>query len=243
MTLDKSKIKAVIFDYGNTLIEFGPDQVVIQNKTLSALLSELFGPCDEEKFTAIRKRQIIAPYGTEEFLENDREGICIDLINELYGAVPSSGQIRLMLDTKHKTFIDSVKLPDFVIPLLQKLQHKYRLAFISNFPCRQSIIDSLRKTELDTMFESVVISAELGIVKPHPEIFRKCLDELELKSEECVYVGDNWLADIQGAKRVGMQAIHTTQYVSYEKFEPFEGDFPPDAVITHLNQLNEILSE
>ena len=76
---------------------------------------------------------------------------------------------------------------------------------------------------------------------PAADIFRKLMDEMKLSPEECVYVGDNWLADIQGAKRIGMRAVHTTQYVSYENFEPFEGDYMPDAVIGHLSELTPLL--
>ena len=83
MPLNPSIIKAVVFDYGNTLVEFGPKQVVIQNESLFSLLVKLFGACDRELFTSIRHRQIIAPYDTDEFIENNREGICVELIEKL----------------------------------------------------------------------------------------------------------------------------------------------------------------
>ena len=241
MSLDVSKIEAVIFDYGNTLVELGSEQVVLLNTPLFELVTSMFGICDRADFTAIRKSQILAPYDTEEFIENDRVGICIELIEKLYGKVPSPEQIEKMLKLKKDIFVDVVTAPDFLTPLLLKLKQKYRLAFISNYPCSASVHESLQKNRLSDMFESVVISADLGIVKPHPEIFAKCLNELDINAERALYVGDNWLADIQGAKRVGMQAVHTTQYVSYEKFEPYNGDYAPDAVIKHLQELEGIM--
>ncbi|MEA2012565.1 MAG: HAD family hydrolase [Verrucomicrobiota bacterium] len=241
MKLKNLNVEAVIFDYGNTLIEFGPEQVTIQNDALLSTLSELFGACDEEKFTTIRRKQIIAPYATEKFIENDRFTISMELVKELYSVTPNDEQIQRMLDTKYQSFLNTITCPDFVIPLLKKLRKKYRLAFISNFPCVKSITDSLRKTGLIDIFESIVVSGDVGVVKPHPLIFRKSLKEINLKPEKCVYIGDNWLADIQGAKRMNMQAIHTTQYVSYENFESFDGDFLPDAEIAHLNQLEDLL--
>jgi putative hydrolase of the HAD superfamily len=241
MSLDTSRIKAVIFDYGNTLIEFSAKQVVVQNEAILKLLNAWYGPCDEEKFTSIRKRQIIAPYMTQDFIENNRRQICIELIEELYGRSPTEDRIDQILEAKYEIFLASILLPDFVIPVLKRLKQRYRLAFISNYPCTKSITESLKKLDLDDYFESIVVSGTLGVVKPHPDIFRKSLEELDLEPEECVYVGDNWLADIQGAKRIGMQAVHTTQYVSYEKFEPYEGDFNPDGKITHLEQLPDIL--
>ena len=239
--MDKRDIEVVIFDYGNTLIELSSKQVVLLNDALFDLVTSFFGPCDRESFTAIRKRQILAPYASEEFIENDREGICIELIEELFSVVPSAGQVEAMLELKEKIFVDVVELPDFVIPLLERLNEKYRLAFISNYPCRASVVNSLKKCQIFDMFESIVVSGEIGRVKPHPDIFRKCLDELGVNPEVCVYVGDNWLADIQGAKRLGMHAVHTTQYVSYEQFEPYDGDYPPDAVIEHLLDLDGVL--
>ena len=55
------------------------------------------------------------------------------------------------------------------------------------------------------------------------------------------HLGDNWLADVQGAKRLGMQMIRTMQYEAPERFDPQPGDFEPDAVIEHITQLREIL--
>ncbi len=241
MSVDVSKVDVIIFDYGNTLIELGGDQIVMLNNELLALLTSMFGECNSDTFSTIRKRQILAPYDTDEFIENDRVGICNELIEELYDVIPSSSQIEQVLNLKHKIFVDIVDVPDFVMPLLNRLQEKYRLAFISNYPCSASIADSLAKNKLTDFFESIVVSGDIGRVKPHPEIFEKSLNELNLRAEQSLYVGDNWLADIQGAKRMGMQAVHTTQYVSYEQFEPYDGDYSPDAVINHLSELETIL--
>ena len=241
MTLNKRVIEAIMFDYGNTLIELSSKQVLLFNDALLSLVISFFGSCGVDLFTGIRKKQILKPYDNEEFIENDRVSLCIELIEKLYCITPSSEQIEKMLDLKQSIFVEVINLPDFVIPLLNKLKQQYRIAFISNYPCRESILESLNKNSLTDFFESIVISGDIGRVKPHPSIFQKSIAELNISAEKCLYVGDNWLADIQGAKRAGMQAIHTTQYVSYENFKPFEGDYSPDAIITHLNELETLL--
>ena len=78
-------------------------------------------------------------------------------------------------------------------------------------------------------------------MKPHRRPFELLLEGLSLEASECIYVGDNWLADIQGAKGIGMGAILTTEHRPYWKIEPSEGDHPPDARITHLTQVEEVL--
>ena len=91
------------------------------------------------------------------------------------------------------------------------------------------------------LFDVIVVSGEVGFVKPHARPYELMLGELGLEAGECVYVGDNWLADIQGAKGVGMQAILTTEHVPYENFERRDGDHEPDARIAHLGELKGLL--
>jgi putative hydrolase of the HAD superfamily len=63
---------------------------------------------------------------------------------------------------------------------------------------------------LSGLFDSEVISCEVGMVKPEPEIFRKCLGELSLQAGDCMFVGDGGSNELVGAKEVGL----TTVFVS-----------------------------
>jgi FMN phosphatase YigB (HAD superfamily) len=67
------------------------------------------------------------------------------------------------------------------------------------------------------------------------------VERLGVAPERCLMVGDNWLADIQGAKRAGMFAAHITQYETVEHFEPGPDDHPADLTITTLAELNDWL--
>jgi FMN phosphatase YigB (HAD superfamily) len=53
-------------------------------------------------------------------------------------------------------------------------------------------------------FQTVQISAEVGFRKPHPRIFEAALQELKLKGEEVLFVGDHPVDDILGARKMGM---------------------------------------
>ncbi len=87
-----------------------------------------------------------------------------------------------------------------------------------------------------------MISGDLGIIKPHPRIFSHLVEILGILPSDCWFIGDNWLADIQGAARAGMTAVLTCEYVSYEGFTPYEGDVPPAATIHHLEELSALLT-
>ena len=82
----------------------------------------------------------------------------------------------------------------------------YRLGLISNgrTPFQQQNFHSLG---LNGYFSSIVVSAAVGLRKPDPAIFLFACQQLELAPEQCIFIGDNERADIQGAQSVGMTAI------------------------------------
>lgn len=71
--------------------------------------------------------------------------------------------------------------------------------------------------------ENIIISGECGVSKPSPEIFHCAEEKLHLKPEECIFVGDNYMNDIVGAKRAGWKALWINkrgQDISGEKYQP-----------------------
>jgi len=240
MTLPTRQIKALCFDYCNTLVEYGRRQIADQYSTLGDLLSELFGACDRDRLQEIRDKQALAPYSNG-FRENDPREISEELITELYGVAPEEEHVERIMRTRYETFVKAITLDENVLRLLTRLSERYRLSLISNYPCSRSIRDSLEKIGLSGMFASVVISADVGYIKPDGRPFESLTSELGLSPSQCVLIGDNWLADVQGAKRAGMYAIHLKQHVPYERFESSQEDHDPDASIGHIEELGQIL--
>jgi HAD superfamily hydrolase (TIGR01509 family) len=63
----------------------------------------------------------------------------------------------------------------------------------------------------DGLFDAVVISGEVGMRKPEPEIFRYACERLDLAPAECVMV-DDLPHNVAGAVAVGMVAVHHRSY-------------------------------
>ncbi len=240
MSIPTEQIKALCFDYGNTLIELGPRQVAHQYSALGDQLRELFGECDQKRLKEIRDRQALAPFNND-FRENDLRVLCEELIAELYGIVPEESAVDKLIRARYESYLEVVELPEGVLSLLMKLSKRYRLSLLSNYPCSRSIQDSLQKIGLSEVFEAVVISADVGYIKPDARPVEALLSELELSPSQCIYIGDNWLADVQGGKRAGMYTIFSRQYIPYEHFDPAAGDYDPDARIVHLDDLEAML--
>lgn len=66
----------------------------------------------------------------------------------------------------------------------------------------------LERHDLMRHFTAVSYSDEVGYRKPDAEIFRRTLAELGVEAAEAAHVGDNPVADVQGAQGVGMRGVH-----------------------------------
>jgi len=242
MTLDTKSLKAVIFDYGNTLIEFARPQIVACDTALANTLAKHFGPADLEKLQAIRNRDRVAPYTPPEYKENNMVEISTNLVRELYGVEPSQEQLADVLRTRFEAFVRVVKAEPHAFEVLKYLRKKkYKLGLLSNYPDADAIRETLKRTGIDEYLDAAVISGDLGVVKPHPLPYQVVLEELKVKAHQAVLVGDNWLGDIQGAKQARLQAIFITQWETPEKFPKEDHHVEPDAVIGHLEELVDLL--
>jgi putative hydrolase of the HAD superfamily len=86
-------------------------------------------------------------------------------------------------------------------------------------------------------FRSFSFSNETGFLKPSPECFWKILNDLHMKPEDAVHIGDLEETDIIGAKRLGMKAI---KYIGSNPAAARESI--ADAVIDDLSELPRALS-
>jgi FMN phosphatase YigB (HAD superfamily) len=192
-------------------------------------------------FHALRDRQLSAPY-LNGHRESTLSGLMAELVRELFLHEPTAEETGRLVSLRCKTFLDCVQPVEGVQALLSRLRTRFRLALVSNYPCGKCIRDSLHEVGYAKLFESVVVSGDVGLCKPHPKPFEQALSELGLSPTQCVYVGDNWLCDVQGAKRIGMRAILTTEYTPYQRITPEPNDYEPDARITKIGELETLLT-
>lgn len=112
--------------------------------------------------------------------------------------------------------------------LLEYLSKRYTLHIITNgFEVVQN--RKLAHSGIAGYFKTITNSENAGVKKPDPRIFSFALNVAKANVAQTVMVGDNWLADIQGAKNIGMDAIYYNE--SPEKV---------DINIAHVKRLIDI---
>ena len=93
------------------------------------------------------------------------------------------------------------------ISVLEYLSSKYTLHIITNgFEHVQQ--RKLENSGIAHFFKTVLTAEKIGVKKPHPTIFLSAMKTAEVLPEHTMMIGDSLEADIQGALKLGMQAIH-----------------------------------
>jgi HAD superfamily hydrolase (TIGR01509 family) len=88
------------------------------------------------------------------------------------------------------------------------LRPRYRVASLSNSwsGARRGCVD---RFDLERLVDLMVFSAEEGVAKPDPEIYRRTLARLGVEADEAVFVDDTE-ANLLGAARFGLVTVHVT---------------------------------
>lgn len=190
-------IKAVLFDFDETL----QDRTEAFEDYMDTFMSDF---CPDISVDEIEKRkEEMRVTGNGGYV--NREEWYASLIESWKWRDAPSGEILAEhYDTKfgdhNVIFPDSEKL-------LSELKHRgYLVGIITNGP------SVLQHHKLDTSglrkyCDIIVVSGDIDIHKPDPAIFIYAANQLGLKCEECIYVGDHPVNDIQGALAAGMKPI------------------------------------
>jgi len=120
--------------------------------------------------------------------------------------------------------------------LLSSIKGRYKLGLVTNFPDGPTARRALEKLGFDTIFDSLVVSDEVGRRKPSRIIFERALTELRSIPASTVMVGDTYEADVVGAKNMGMKAI----FIDADGGRAEEHSLP-DAIVESIGEVIDVL--
>jgi len=95
---------------------------------------------------------------------------------------------------------------------------------------------NIKALGIDHYFDTILVSEQEGIKKPHKDIFLRALKALNVSAEESVYIGDHPENDVLGARGAGMHAV-------WKKDAFFDGSFTDSYIIEDLKELLNVMNE
>lgn len=126
------------------------------------------------------------------------------------------------------------KLMPHAREVLEYLSAKYNLYILSN-GFKELQFHKMRSSDIDKYFRKVVLSDDIGILKPWPEIFHFTLSATQSELNDSLMIGDSWENDIAGAAGVGMHQVF------YNLSGRTDLPFTPTYQITDLKELLDLL--
>jgi putative hydrolase of the HAD superfamily len=227
-------IRAVLFDWGDTLMQWSWQEELLEAGHRAGLAA--IGRNDvaiTEHFRERYEPMFWAP-GTLEELEYP--GLVRSLLGD-FGIEVSDEELDRFLDAEHRAWAPARSLGATTHALLEALRARgLRLGLVSN------AFDPawLLRRDLDEMgvlerLDVTVFSSEVGKRKPHPEIFRRALEALDVVPEDALFVGDRLYEDVRGAGELGMT---TVQAVWFRADEHPDGREPDFQAFTQMDLLN-----
>jgi len=125
-----------------------------------------------------------------------------------FGCAPA--QAKALAPEVHRCMAEDYKPVDIVredvIPTLETLKAGgFGLGVVSNRD--ESFEDYLATLNLHKHFDLTLAAGEINAWKPEPEIFQYAVQQFDLDPGQALYVGDNYYADILGAKKAGLQPV------------------------------------
>jgi putative hydrolase of the HAD superfamily len=220
------RIRAVIFDYYNTLIDIRTDEEKPEVFHLLSLYLQYYGlnmneqnlrsALDHEKKQYLKAKDEAYPEIDLEVVFSsilEKEGICNTLAAESCCKL-----FRLLSRERFQLFPDS-------IPVLKEIKRSgYPMAVVSDAQ-KVFCLEEGEMLGLNQFFDHIVLSTQFGFRKPDGRLFAIACSLLDIPPAQAIYIGDDLRKDVKGAKQAGMAAILVSRNPQQNSETEIEADF------------------
>jgi HAD superfamily hydrolase (TIGR01509 family) len=248
-------IRAITFDFGNTLVRVDRATLGGITERTSIEVSGALGLGDPAAFRAIwaeeRERQFREEVPA--FREVDLHQRAIRILARLRGrpapppeerwddaaaaALVEPLEIEAIVETYSRAFVEAMPaVPEAGAVLANLAQRSFQVAILSNWPLAATIDRYVTAAGWDAHLAGVFVSQRIGTIKPHPAIFAFAAEALGRVPAELLHVGDDWAADVVGARGAGWRVAYLRDHqldTPLPTSTP-SGDVEPDIELDHL---------
>lgn len=229
MTQPALEIAAITFDFGNTLVRVDRGGLRSVVTSTADVLMRAGVIHDEGEFLAAWAEERDRQFREEvpQFREVDVPQRAVRVLARLRGMAPPPPEDRwddaaagrlvdppeaeLVVESYSRAFVERMApVGDASVSLARLAASGFRLAILSNWPLARTI-DRFAETHGWMQFlAAIVVSQRVGVIKPHPAIFRAAEDALGIvgRGGQILHVGDDWAADVVGARGAGWRVAY-----------------------------------
>jgi HAD superfamily hydrolase (TIGR01662 family) len=218
-------LRAVIFDYGNTLIGMDPatpsartDYADIVARPGAERLAKHLADTGAlngrvarfiERFLEVRERNRLTAEQTGR--EITAEASLAEVLGDEGGATIPPAALREAVAVYFSAEEERIVALPGALETLEALRAAgVKLGLLSNATDGRYVERVAKRWEMRSYFDPFLVSSDLGVRKPRAETFRAILDRWALPAAAVAMVGDSLFHDVDGANRLGLYTVHFT---------------------------------
>jgi FMN phosphatase YigB (HAD superfamily) len=261
--LDPASIAAVTFDFGNTLVPVGREGLRTVVEVTGRAVVDRLGPFDLDEYLAVWREERDRQFREDvpRFRETDLAERLVRVLARLRGMpAPASDEpwnqdeaarrstpdeIEWSLGVYSAAFMEGLPPNPAAGPLLERLAAHRALGILSNWPLAATIDRYVEAAGWARFLRAIVVSQRVGVIKPHPGMFAEARRQLgDLPPDAIIHVGDDWAADVVGARRAGWRVAYITRRPDDSPLPSSkrDGSASPDIEIEGIGELAELLA-
>jgi putative hydrolase of the HAD superfamily len=236
-------LDAVLFDWGHTLMDWVPDDALLEAGHRAGL--EAIG-VPPDRAPALTDRYCNEPslFAWDVPEEIEYPPLLRRMLADIDVEVDDE-QLEQFLLAEHAAWAPARRLAGTTHALLDSIRERgLKTGIVSNsFDPGWILTRDLEEMGLAERIDVAVFSSEVGIRKPSPEIFLRALNELGIAPDRALFVGDRVRQDIGGAHGVGMRTVQAMWYRAEESADEVEPDFIAFTQFDVLNVVRRLTGE
>ncbi|MEK4532011.1 HAD family hydrolase [Solibacillus sp. FSL K6-1554] len=190
--------KAVVFDLDDTLLN--------RDHAIDNMFLIILEKCYVDVKNSERKQMLLKfkEYDRRDYGKSNKTRVFVSFFNEFPPKyrLPSND----IQDFWNYNFPNCFSINKSTINMVNIIKQRAKVAIITNGTTQRQRA-KINNTKLNSYFETVIISEEVGFSKPDKQIFELALNSLNMHPEEVLFVGDDLEKDIRGCQSANIKGI------------------------------------
>lgn len=190
--------QAIIFDLDDTLLD--RDKAV--ENLFSIILQQCYGNVESSSRGEMLEKFKV--YDNRGYGKNDKA----EVLESFFEENPPKHRLpyNSIQDFWNNNFPHCFTVDEDMINIINTIKTKVKVAIITNGSTERQKAKIIN-AGLNSCFEVIIISEEVGLSKPDKRIFELALNRLKVKPEDALFVGDNIELDIGGCQNANIKGI------------------------------------
>jgi len=221
------EVAAITLDFGNTLVRVDRPNLAAIVRETAATARQRGLAADEAAFLRAWEEERARQFREElpRFHEVDIRARVARVLARQRGMPPppdevpwddvaaarlaEPAEVEALIDVYSGAFVARMRPVADAEAVIQRLSGEgFTLGVLSNWPLAETIERYCESRGWLRYLRAIVVSQRVGAIKPHRAIFDHARERLGAPAERILHVGDDWAADIVGARQAGWQAAY-----------------------------------